>query len=289
MRSLLFIPADQPTKIEKALSSQADALILDLEDSVAAGRKAEARKIIVDALPRLRERSSARLIVRINPLSVPDCDADLDHVIPARPDAVLLPKARGGADIMHLGAKLAAREALANISDCAVKIIAIATETGASLFQMGTYEGASQRLDGLAWGAEDLSADLGAETNRTPEGAWTEPYRLARTLTLYAATAATVAAIDTVYTAFRDLDGLREEAEAARRDGFTAKLAIHPAQVPIINTVFTPSSEAVRRAKAIVAAFKANPAAGVVAIDGEMIDKPHLVRAQRVLMRACRD
>lgn len=289
MRSLLFVPADQPAKIEKALSSGADAIILDLEDSVAANRKAEARKIVADTLPRLHERNTARLIVRINPLSVRECEEDLDGIIPARPDAILLPKARGGADVMHLGAKLAAREALANTPDGAIKIIAIATETGASLFQMGTYEGASQRLEGLSWGGEDLSADLGAETNRTPDGAWAEPYRLARTLTLYAAAAATVAAIDTVYTAFRDLDGLRQEAEAARRDGFTAKLAIHPAQVPVINAVFTPSPEAVRRAETIVAAFKVDPTAGVVAIDGEMIDKPHLVRAQRVLMRAQRN
>jgi citrate lyase subunit beta/citryl-CoA lyase len=286
MRSLLFVPADQPQKLDKALASGADALIVDLDDSVAPARKADARRIAAEFVARARESAERpRLLVRINPLSGPDCDADLDAVVAARPEAVVLPKAEGGRDVMHLGAKLAAREAMADAEDGAVRILAIATETGASLFQLGTYAGASRRLFALSWGAEDLSADIGAEANRDPRG-FTEPYRIARALLLFGAAAAEVAAIDTVFTAYRDLDGLRAEAEEARRDGFTGKLAIHPAQVPVINEVFTPSAEAVARARAIRDAFAADPAAGVVGLDGEMLDRPHLLRAQRALERA---
>jgi citrate lyase subunit beta/citryl-CoA lyase len=286
MRSLLFVPADQPQKLGKALASGADALIVDLEDSVAPARKAEARRIAAEFVAGARGAAQRpRLFVRVNPLAGPDCDADLDAVVAARPDAVVLPKAEGGRDVMHLGAKLAAREAMADVEDGAVRILAIATETGASLFQLGTYAGASRRLFALSWGAEDLSADIGAEANRDAQG-FTEPYRIARALLLFGAAAAEVAAIDTVFTAYRDLDGLRREAEEARRDGFTGKLAIHPAQVPVINEVFTPSAEAVARARAVRDAFAADPAAGVVGIAGEMVDRPHLLRAMRVLERA---
>jgi len=286
MRSLLFVPGDAPAKMDKARASGADALILDLEDSVAPERKAEARLATAAFLASAPRGGAQRLFVRVNPLDGPFIDLDLDAVIAARPDALVLPKACGGTDVMHLGAKLATREAMADLPEGSVGILAIATETAAALFQMGTYAGASRRLIGLAWGGEDLSAALGAEMNRAPDGSYAEPYRLARTLTLAGAAAAGVIPVDSVYTAFRDLDGLRAEAEAARRDGFTAKMAIHPAQVPVINAVFTPSPEAVARARAVVAAFAAAPGAGVVGLDGEMLDRPHLVRAERVLARA---
>jgi citrate lyase subunit beta/citryl-CoA lyase len=283
MRSLLFVPGDQPAKLDKALGSGADALILDLEDSVAPERKLEARTICADFLGRA-PRTGPRLFVRINPLDEAFADGDLDAVVAAKPDGIVLPKARSGSDVMLLGAKLASREAMADLPDGAVKIVTIATETAASLFHMGTYRGASRRLVGLAWGGEDLSASLGAETNRDETGAYTAPYRLARTLTIAAAAAAEVTAVDSVYTAYRDLDGLRREALLGRRDGFGAKLAIHPAQVPVINAVFTPDAAAIARAERVIAAFAAAP--GVVGLDGEMLDRPHLVRAERLLARA---
>jgi citrate lyase subunit beta/citryl-CoA lyase len=269
------------------LESGADALILDLEDSVAAGRKAEAR---ATSLAFLKDAGSAekrpRLLVRVNGLDTGLTDADLDAVVAGRPDAILLPKAEGGPSVMHLDAKLAAREALAGLPDGAVGILAIATETAAALFAAGTYAGASPRLSALTWGAEDLSADIGAETNRDEDGGFTGPFRLARSLCVAAAAAAKVAALDTVFVDFRNADGLRREAEEARRDGFVGKLAIHPGQVATINEVFTPSPAQIAKAEAVLAAFAAAPGVGVVGIDGVMYDRPHLERAKRLLARA---
>ena len=225
-------------------------------------------------------------MVRVNSLQTGLTDADLDAVIQAKPDAIMLPKAEGGAAVIHADAKLAVREAQGDLPDGHVKIIALATETAAALFLAGTYRGASTRLSALTWGAEDLSADLGADTNRDAVGHFLDPYRLARALCLAAAAAAEVPALDTVYVDFRDSDGLRRECEEARRDGFTAKMAIHPAQVPIINEVFTPTREALAHAQAIVDAFAASPGAGVVGIGGVMFDQPHLERAKRLLARA---
>jgi citrate lyase subunit beta / citryl-CoA lyase len=287
MRSLLFVPGDSPRKLAKGLESGADALILDLEDSVASDRKAEAR---ATALAFLNEAHSAarrpRLLVRVNGLDTGLIDADLDAVVAGRPDAILLPKAEGGPSVIHLDAKLAAREAIAGLPDGAIRIMAIATETAAALFVAGTYAGASLRLAGLTWGAEDLSADLGAETNRDADGRFTGPFRLARSLCIAAAAAAKVAALDTVFVDFRNAQGLRREAEEARRDGFTGKLAIHPGQVAAINEVFTPSPAEIAKAEAVVAAFAAVPGVGVVGIDGVMYDRPHLERAKRMLARA---
>jgi citrate lyase subunit beta/citryl-CoA lyase len=207
-------------------------------------------------------------------------------VVPWRPDAILLPKAEGAAAVVHLDAKLCAREAMQGLPEGHIQILALAIETAAGLFLAGTFRGASSRLGGLSWGAEDLSVDLGAETNRDAQGRYTEPYRLARALCLAAAASAEVPAIETVYVNFRDLDGLRHDSEEARRDGFAGRLAIHPAQVPVINEVFTPSSEALEKARAIVAAFAAEPQAGVIGLDGAMYDRPHLSRAQALLNRA---
>jgi citrate lyase subunit beta / citryl-CoA lyase len=287
MRSLLFVPADSPGKLDKALGCGADALILDLEDSVAPERKEVARTCAASFLARtLSTPARPRLIVRVNGLSTGLVDADLDAVVPARPDAVMLPKAEGGPSVVHLDAKLAAREALHGLVEEAIQIVAIATETAPALFLAGTYRGASARLAGLTWGAEDLSAELGAEANRDPEGKFLDPYRLARTLCIAAAAAADVLAIDTVYVDFRNEEGLRRECEEARRDGFTGKMAIHPRQVATINDVFTPKPEAIANAQAIIAAFAASPNAGVVGIDGVMYDRPHIARAERLLARA---
>jgi citrate lyase subunit beta/citryl-CoA lyase len=285
MRSLLFVPGDSDKKLDKGLTSGADALIVDLEDSVSADRKAAARAITLAFLHAPR-REGLKLLVRVNALDTGLTDDDLDAVVSGRPDAIMLPKAAGGVSVTHLHAKLSAREAIASLPDGEIGIVALATETAASLFTTGTYPGSSPRLAALTWGAEDLSADLGAETNRDDSGRFLDPYRLARSLCLAGAAAAGVPAIDTVYVDFRNDAGLRRECEEARRDGFTAKMAIHPAQVAVINDVFTPMPEAVAHAQSIVAAFAAQPGAGVVGIGGKMYDRPHLVRAKILLAKA---
>jgi citrate lyase subunit beta/citryl-CoA lyase len=285
MRSLLCVPADSDRKLAKAPASGADVLILDLEDSVAAENKAAARARATDFLMS-QPAGGARFHVRVNGFQSGLVEADLDAVVPAKPDAIVLPKANGGPDISLLSAMIAAREAIAGIDDGAIKILAIATESAGSIFRFATYKGSSARLAGLAWGSEDLSAALGAETNRDAAGALTDPFRLARTLCLYGAADAGVAPIDQVFSNFRDQKALEAEALAARRDGFTAKLAIHPDQVAVINEVFTPSAEAITRAEKVIAAFAANPGAGVVGLDGEMLDLPHLVKAKALLARA---
>lgn len=287
MRSLLFVPGDSARKLEKALTSGADALIVDIEDSVALAAKEEARRITADFIAQARRSSERpRLFVRVNGLTTGLTDSDLDGVMTASPDGIVLPKAVGGRDVSHLGAKIAVREAEFGLGDGSTRIIAIATENARGIFALGTFAGASQRLEGLAWGGEDLSADIGAEANRGTDGHYAEPYRLARSLTLFGAAAAEVDAIDAVYTNFRDLDGLAAECREARRDGFVSKMAIHPAQVAIINEMFAPSQEAIEKARAVVAAFEANPGAGVVGVAGEMLDRPHLLRAERLLARS---
>jgi citrate lyase subunit beta/citryl-CoA lyase len=287
MRSLLFVPADSAKKFDKAMTSGADALIIDLEDSVAPDGKVKARQSAAVFLEEAAA-SAARpyLIVRVNSLQTGLADADLDAVAAAKPDAIMLPKAEGGASIIHADAKLAVREAISGLPDGHIKIIPIATETAAALFRAGSYAGSSARLAALTWGAEDLSAELGAETNRGANGGFLDPYRLARALCLAGAAAAGVPALDTVYIDFRDSDGFRRECEEGRRDGFTGKMAIHPAQVPIINELFTPTPDAVAQAQAIVDAFAASPGAGVVSVAGVMADQPHLARAKRLLARA---
>jgi len=286
MRSLLFVPGDNASKLEKALKSEADALIIDIEDSVASDRKAEARVI---ARSFLREAAGMtdrpQLWVRVNGLDTGLTDDDLEAVVPGKPDAIMLPKAQGGASIAHLDAKLTAREAIHGLPEGLVRIGALATETAAALFVAGTFAGASARLIGLTWGAEDLSAELGAQANRDAQGRFLDPYRLARVLCLAGAAAAQVPAIDTVYVDFRDTDGFRRECEEACRDGFSGKMAIHPAQAPIMKEVFTPSAKAIEHARAVVDPFAKNPGAGVVGIGGVMYDRPHLARAQRVLAR----
>jgi citrate lyase subunit beta / citryl-CoA lyase len=287
MRSLLFVPADSSAKLAKALSCGADALILDLEDSVAPVRKEVAR---VEAAAFLAQTvplpARPRLIVRVNGLDTGLTDIDLDAVVPARPDAIMLPKAEGGTSVVHADAKLTAREALAGLPEGTIGILPIATETARALFVTGSYRDASPRLVAITWGAEDLATDLGAEANRDGGGQFLDAYRLARTLCIAGAANAGVPAIDTVYVDFRNDAGLRRECEEARRDGFTGKMAIHPGQVATINEVFTPSPDAVAKAQAIIAAFAAAPDSGVVGVDGVMFDRPHLTKAQRLLERA---
>lgn len=287
MRSLLFVPGDSPKMMQKAVGAGADMVLFDLEDSVAADGKVAARATVRDFLKDAK-RASPRphFYVRVNALDTGFLDGDLEAVLDGAPDGVILPKCNGAEDLILLDAKLSAREALAGIDDCATRVIVLATETASAIFGLGSYRGASTRLEGMAWAGEDLSVAVNAETNRLPGGAYAEPYRVARALCLFGAVAAEVAAIDAVFTNYRDLDGLRAEAMEARRDGFSAKLAIHPAQVPVINAVFTPTPEAVARAKAIIAAFSEKPGIGVVGFEGEMLDRPHLVRAERLLARA---
>ncbi len=276
MRSLLFVPADSERKIEKALGSGADVVILDLEDSVAPAAKPEARKLATEVLSAPRLAAGPLLYVRVNALDSGLTGADLDAVMAVRPDGLMQPKTQGGKDVA----------ALSRLAGGDIPIVAIVTETARALFHCGSYDEAGPALQGMAWGAEDLSNDLGARSNRDAAGALTEPYRLARTLCLAGARAAGVEPVDTVHVNFRDLADLEAECEAAVRDGFSAKMAIHPAQVEIINRVFTPSSEAVAEARAVVDAFVQAGDAGVVAIEGKMFDIPHLKRAEKLLKRA---
>jgi len=276
MRSLLFVPADQEKKIARALASGADVVILDLEDSVAPAAKPAARRLAAEVLGSPRSGQMPRLYVRLNALDSGLAGADLEAVLPARPDGLMQPKTQNGSDVAEL----------ARLSGATLPIIAIVTETARALFQCGTYDEAGPALCGMAWGAEDLSNDLGARSSRDDDGRLAEPYRLARTLCLAGARAAGVEPIDTVHVNFRDLAALEAECAAAARDGFAAKMAIHPAQVEIINRVFTPSGAAIAEAEAVIAAFAAAGDAGVVAIAGKMFDIPHLKRAQKLLARA---
>ncbi|WP_034160169.1 HpcH/HpaI aldolase/citrate lyase family protein [Sphingomonas sp. ERG5] len=270
LRSLLFVPGDRPDRMEKALALGADVLILDLEDSVSPAAKPEARAAVAAFLRRPR---TATLYVRVNPLDSGLIDDDLAAVLPAGPDGLLLPKAEGAASLAALDARLSGD----------IAILPIATETPAAIFSLGSYGGVTSRLAGLTWGAEDLPAAIGAATSREADGSYTAPYQLARSLTLFGAHAAGVLAIETVYPDFRDLDGLAAYAARARRDGFTGMMAIHPAQVPVINAAFTPSAAEIEHARQVVALFDANPGAGALALDGKMVDAPHLKSAKRLL------
>ena len=278
LRSLLFVPADRSERIDKALSSGADAVILDLEDSVTSERKTLARETVAAVLAR-PDRQVA-LFVRINPLDGPHAARDLDSVAPGRPSGIVLPKAEGARSLIDLDAGLTAR------GDNSARILPIATETPAAMFRLGEYAGVSKRLVGITWGAEDLPAAIGAATAREPDGSYTPPYQLARSLTLFAAAAADVAPIETVFPDFRDLPALSAYACRAARDGFTGMLAIHPGQIAPIHTAFTPSESAIIEARAVVDAFAANPGAGAIALNNRMLDAPHLRQARRILARS---
>ena len=278
LRSLLFTPGDRPERFDKALASGADAVILDLEDSVAPANKAMARQAVRAALE--RPVRPARVFVRINPLGGLHLQADLAAIGGGRPDGVVMPKAEGAGSLTAL-ARL-----LSEAGEPDMAILPIVTETPAAMFKLGEYGEVASSLVGLTWGAEDLPAALGASTSREADGTYTPPYALARSLTLFAAGAADVAAIETVFPDVRDLEGLKVYAERGRRDGFSGMLALHPAQVPVINAAFAPGDAELAFAKRVVAAFDAAPGAGVLLLDGKMVDAPHLKQARRVLSQA---
>ncbi|MEM0906731.1 MAG: CoA ester lyase [Pseudomonadota bacterium] len=282
MRSWLFVPGDSERKLAKAFDTEADIIILDLEDSVAPARKHIARGLVREAA----KDAPAPVAIRINPLTGEDAQRDIDAIIDAAPTSIVLPKSEGGADVTHLGHRLSVAEAEEGLSDGAVTIMAIATETAAAVFGLGSYMNASTRLTAMTWGSEDLSTALSATRTRTPEGALTGPYALARSLCLLGAHAAGVAPIDTVFTTLNDEAGLHQECLDAAADGFFGKLAIHPAQVPIINETFTPTPKALAHAEDVVSAFAAAPDAGVLAVGGKMVDRPHLKNAEQVIARA---
>jgi citrate lyase subunit beta / citryl-CoA lyase len=287
MRSLLFIPGDDEKKLGKGLGSGADALIVDLEDSVSAARKGAARQIAARYIATTRALERRPLLyVRINALDTPLWEDDLAGVMGARPDGILLPKARSGEDVHKLSIALHHAEEHAAAPTGATRIIAIATEVAISLLKLDTYVDASARLQGLTWGAEDLAATVGAQANREADGSWTSPYQLARNLCLFTAVAANVQPIDTVFVNFGDEQGFRKEAHMAARDGFTGKMAIHPHQVAAINEIFTPKPEQVALAQEIVQAFADNPDAGVLAIRAQMVDRAHVKGAELILARA---
>ena len=277
LRSLLFVPGDRPERMTKALGSGADALLLDLEDAVAPDRKAYARGEIA-AFLRDAPREIA-LFVRINPLDGGQADTDLDAVMGARPTGIVLPKAEGAAAIADLDRRMAAR------GDRDGLILPIATETPLAMFRLGEYSGTSDRLIGLTWGAEDLPAAVGALTARLEDGRYTPPYEIARALTLFAACAAGVMPIETVFPAVKDIEGVAAYAARGARDGFLGMMCVHPAQISPVNTAFTPSEVAIIQARAVVDAFDANPGAGVLTLDGKMIDMPHLKKARALLAR----
>ncbi|WP_375395307.1 HpcH/HpaI aldolase/citrate lyase family protein [uncultured Sphingomonas sp.] len=275
LRSLLFVPGDRPDRFAKAAAAGADTLILDLEDSVAVDRKAFAREAIVSCL--IGSWDGPPRFVRINPLEGDLCDADIAALANTRPDAIVLPKAEGAASVHMLVTRLAA------VGLGGVPILPIATETPRAIFALGSFAEVGPSLAGLTWGAEDLPAAIGAATSREADGRYTAPYELARSLTLFAAHAADVAAIETVFPAFRDLEGLTAYAARAARDGYTGMMAIHPAQVSVINRAFSPSEAALTHARRVIAAFEASPGVGAIQLDGVMIDAPHLKQARHLV------
>lgn len=280
-RSLLFVPGDSNRKFERACSSAADALILDLEDSVSPDEKASARALTRE---HLHKDTAKQIWVRINALDTPHALEDLAAVVPRQPFGIVLPKCEGPADLLRAAHYLDALEVSAGVAYGNTQILAIMTETAASLFAAGQYADMTPRLWGLSWGAEDLAADIGAENNRV-SGRYTEPFRLARSLCLFAASAARVRAIDTVCVELDDTGILTDETREARRDGFTGKMLIHPRHIDPVNEVFTPTEYQLSWARAVVAAFEAAPNTGALRLDGKMIDVPHLRLARRLLQQ----
>jgi citrate lyase subunit beta/citryl-CoA lyase len=287
-RSWLFVPGDSARKQQKAAASAADALILDLEDSVTTELLPQARALVRDFLLSRRERSRQQLWVRVNALSSGRLPEDLAAVMAGAPDGIVLPKVSSAREALEVGRLLLPLEREHDCAPGATRLLVIATETAQALFAFGDYATTpNARLAGLTWGVEDLSAALGASA-RAPDGSLTFTFELARSLCLLAAAAAGVPAIDGVCVEFRNNDALIREASRACRDGFMGKLAIHPAQVGSINAAFSPQADEIARAREVIAAFAAAPGAGVLSLDGQMLDRPHLLRAQRILERAAR-
>jgi len=283
LRSLLFVPGDSEKKLAKSTSTAADALILDLEDSVAPERTALARVMVAEFLQAHPDRSQQQLWVRINPLQTPEALADLVAVMPARPDGIMLPKPLNGLHAQQLDHYLSALETCEGLALGSTRIIPVATEVPGALFDLQSYAGASSRLQGLTWGAEDLATAVGASSNRDASGEFTFTYKLARSLCLLASAHAQIQAIDTLSVDFKDMQELALDVQQARREGFSGKLAIHPDQVEVINQGFTPSAHDISHAQRIVDAFAQAHGAGAVQLDGKMVDKPHLTQALRLL------
>lgn len=285
-RSLLFVPGDSEKKLARGESVGADVLILDLEDAVAPERKSTARGMVREYLAARPSRSGPKLWVRVNPLDSEECQLDLAALVAAQPDGIIQPKTRSVDDVIRLGQHLDRLEASNGMSAGQIKIMPVATETPEAIFGLGGYARSAPRLYGMTWGAEDLSAAVGALANKDAAGVWTFPYQVARALCLFAASAAGVAAIDTVFTDFRDPVGLRDACAEARRDGFAGKLAIHPDQVAVINECFVPSAQEIAHAQRIVRLFADNPGVVALQLDGKMLDIPHLLQARKTLARA---
>jgi citrate lyase subunit beta/citryl-CoA lyase len=288
LRSLLFVPGDSEKKIGKADAIGADALVLDLEDSVSAVNKPMARDLVVSFLrDRPRPTRKSQIWVRINPLDTAFALPDLAAVAGAAPDGLMLPKANGPNDVLKLSHFLDALEVQGRVEAGSIGILPVATETAVAPFRLGEYACAAiARLIGLTWGAEDLAVAVGASTNVDSSGRWAVTYQLARSLTLLAAHATGVQAIETLFVNFRDHEGLRAASVASRSEGFTGRLAIHPDQVSIINECYLPSTQEVAHARRVIAAFDAAAGAATVALDGKMLDVPHLKQARRVLEQA---
>ncbi len=284
LRSILFVPGDSERKIEKSGSSNTDGVVYDLEDSVAQTRKPLAREMIASYLRQGGRKSGATQWVRVNPLTSPECLLDVAAIVGGHPAGLMLPKADGPADVMRLSHYLDVMEAREGVPAGSIKIIPVATEIAHAPFTLGAYAEANlTRLFGITWGAEDLSADIGAATNMDDDGRLSLTYRIVRSWMLLAAKACRVEALESVYPNFRDHEGFRRSCTAARREGFTGRFAIHPDQVDIINEAFSPNADDIAFAEKVVAAFAASPDAGAVGVDGKMLDKPHLTQAQKVL------
>jgi citrate lyase subunit beta/citryl-CoA lyase len=286
LKSFLFVPGDSEKKMSKAQGSPANALILDLEDSVSVDRIEIARGMVKDYLLARPDRSKQQLWVRINPLDTALSLPDLVAVVAGAPDGILLPKVDSAQEIVLLDHYLTVLEVREGVAPGRIRIMPVATETAGAMFALGSYRGASPRLVGITWGAEDLSTAIGASTNRVDSGEYEFTYQLARTLCLVGANAAGVQAIDTITPDFRDIERMKREVRISRRAGFTGKMAIHPDQVDIINTGYAPDEEEVRHARAVVEAFDRAQGAGTVQLEGKMVDKPHLTQALRVLALA---
>jgi citrate lyase subunit beta / citryl-CoA lyase len=282
LRSLLFVPGDSERKLAKSVGVKSDVLILDLEDSVVPSQKELARERVRAYLKNSGERAVTQLWVRINPVDLPEAMLDLAAVMDAGPDGIIQPKTRSPDDVIRLAHYLDAFEAQHRLQPGRTKILPVATETPEALFSLGGFARCGGRLAALTWGAEDLSTAVGAMTNKQEDGSWSHPYQLARSLCLFGAHAAGVPAIDTLFADIRDSAGLRAACAIARRDGFSGKIAIHPDQVAVINECFTPSAAELAHARRIIALFEANPGVGTLAMDGQMLDIPHLRQAQRI-------
>lgn len=286
LRSLLFVPADSEKKLQKSVDSPADALIFDLEDAVVPSRKQIAREMCATHLRDMDGKRDWQAFVRVNPLKTPEALHDLAAVIGKGIDGIVLPKVDRVQDIEIVCAQIDALEVRAGMKRGETHILVVATETAQAMLNMGGYAKKLPRLVGLTWGAEDLSTDIGAPTNRESDGTLSHVYLLARSMCLLAASAAQVAPIDTLYANFRDAEGLATDCLESRRRGFSGRIAIHPDQVPTINRCYTPSDADIGIARAVVAAFAANPEQGTVGIDGRMYDRPHLLQAYRTLALA---